>query len=175
MNLHSPWLYLDTPGRWLLAAVVLLVVLVLVFRLLARLLGPRRRYRRAEGLFTPAELRFLAVLEQAVAGRARIYGKVRIADLVLVHEAVPRRHYLSLFNPIACKHVDYVLCDGECRVLCAIELDDASHRRADRQVRDQFVDGVMAEVGIPLLRFAVRSRYVLEEVRGALAGVLRER
>jgi hypothetical protein len=46
-------------------------------------------------------------------------------------------------NRIARKHVDYLLCDpGSMRPVLGIELDDASHERAAREARDQFVDQV---------------------------------
>ncbi|MPN50852.1 hypothetical protein SDC9_198492 [bioreactor metagenome] len=45
------------------------------------------------------------------------------------------------------------------RPLLGIELDDKSHDKADRQARDQLVEGVFKAAGLPLVRFAVKSGY----------------
>jgi len=68
------------PGTPVIAGVLGLILLLLLFALRGR--GARRAYRRAGPLFTPAEQRFLEALEKAVDGRARVYGKVRLADLL---------------------------------------------------------------------------------------------
>ncbi len=129
----------------------------------------RRAYRRAGPLFTPAELRFLAALEKAVAGRARVYGKVRLADVLAVKDSVSGKHFWRAFNAIACKHLDYVLCERDTlAVILAIELDDRSHARDERRARDAFVDEALAGAGIPLLRFPVRGRYAQRELDEAL-------
>jgi hypothetical protein len=39
-------------------------------------------YVRCDVLFTPAERSFLGVLEQALDGRHRVFGKVRLADII---------------------------------------------------------------------------------------------
>ncbi len=107
-----------------------------------------------------------------MAGRARIYGKVRLADLVAVRDGVRGRRYWRAFTAVACKHVDYVLCAPDSHeVIAAIELDDRSHARAERQARDRFLEAVMRTAGIPLLRFPARSRYAVGELRRALAAV----
>jgi hypothetical protein len=59
-----------------------------------------------------------------------------------------------------------LLCDPlTARPLVAIELDDQSHNRADRQLRDKFVDGVFAAAALPLVHVAVRPQYNVEKVR----------
>jgi hypothetical protein len=61
-------------------------------------------------------------------------------------------------NRIDRKHVDFVICEARTmQPLLAIELDDASHERADRIARDAFVDRVFEVAGLPLLhvRFAL--------------------
>ncbi|MDQ2697055.1 MAG: DUF2726 domain-containing protein [Pseudomonadota bacterium] len=156
--------------------IVLAVLALLGLAILAAALGRGRwynQYQRLGPLFTPAELRFLAVLERVVDGRARIYGKVRLADLVKVRDGVSGRRFWKAFGFVACKHVDYVLCDPRGHeVLCVIELDDKSHRRRDRRERDQALERIMTAAGIPLLRFPVRGRYRADDIRGRLAAVL---
>jgi Protein of unknown function (DUF2726) len=119
--------------------------------------GPR--YVRTAGLLTPAERHFFYSLERRVPPGYRLSFKVRLADVVTVRCARGGRQFWWAFGPIAQKHVDFVVCDaGFCPVL-AVELDDASHRRADRARRDRFVDQAMASAGVPLVRVRAAREY----------------
>ncbi len=156
--------------RWLLlAAAALLAITVVAALLRVRRLYP---YEARAGLLSPAELRFFQALEQALGAQARIHTKVRLADLIQVRSSVSGRGFYRAFSPIACKHVDYVLCDDAHRILCAIELDDRSHHRRERQQRDLFVDAAFKAARIPLLRFPVQARYPLQPLRERLLTVV---
>ena len=75
-------------------------------------------------------------------------------------------------NRIQQKHVDFLLCDpATMRPLAGIELDDASHARADRQERDAFVEQVFTASALPLVRFPAQRAYTLAEVEGKLSVV----
>lgn len=132
----------------------------------------RYPYQARAGLFSPAELRFFRVLERALEQRVRIYAKVRLADLIQVRPNQAQRSSRRAFGAIACKHIDYVLCDDAHRILCAIELDDRSHQAVERRRRDEFVDAALKAAGIPLLRFPVQARYELAPLRQRLHGLL---
>ncbi|HWI60803.1 MAG TPA: DUF2726 domain-containing protein, partial [Symbiobacteriaceae bacterium] len=43
--------------------------------------------------------------------------------------------------------------------LLAIELDDSSHMRPDRQQRDEWLDRAVMAAGLPLLRVRARGDY----------------
>ena len=58
--------------------------------------------------------------------------------------------------------------------LCGIELDDSSHENDDRQERDQFVDTLFREAGLPLLRVPVRREYNTSEIAALVAPYLKE-
>lgn len=167
----------DTAIQWLtqygVAVVTVLLALVLVIAGVMR--GRRRRfpYQALPSLFSAAELRFLRALEKAVDKRVRIYAKVRIADVVRVSPNVDRSHFFRAFNAIACKHLDYVLCEAEsCAILAAIELDDRSHERPDRRERDAFVDQVMKAAGIPILHVPAQARYDMRALKADLQSLL---
>jgi hypothetical protein len=49
----------------------------------------------------------------------------------------------------------------------AIELDDSSHRKANRGKRDAFIESVLATANLPLIRVPVQSTYNTQEL-GAL-------
>jgi hypothetical protein len=50
------------------------------------------------------------------------------------------------------------------RILLAIELDDRTHERPERQRRDAFLDNALASAGIGLVRIPAASRYDAAEL-----------
>lgn len=113
------------------------------------------RYTAAASLLTPTEARFHAVLAEAIGPMATIQCKVRLADLLIAP-----RNDLNAFRRVSQKHVDFVLCERvTLRPLVAVELDDRSHDRADRQERDRFVNAAYAQAGLPLLHIRVADTY----------------
>lgn len=112
----------------------------------------------------------LRVLSHALAGRAAICPKVNLADIFFVARSPQANRFRNMIDR---KHVDFLLCDlTTMRPLCGIELDDASHRREDRQQRDEFVNRVFQTAGLPLVRIPVRTGYVPAELYAALAHYL---
>jgi hypothetical protein len=121
-------------------------------------------YVARDSLFTPAERSFLGVLENAVGDRFRVFGKVRIADVINVNSA-SNRTWQSAFNRISAKHFDFVVCEkSTTRVVCAVELDDKSHRRRARVERDELVVAVCNKSGLPLLRVQAQAAYNISDV-----------
>ncbi len=130
-------------------------------------------YVKRETLLTEAEHSFLVVLEQAIGDRFRIYAQVRLADLLVVKSGLEKSQRTSAQNKINAKHVDFVLCDRQTlAIVCAIELDDASHQRESRKTRDAFLEQACAAAQLPLARFPVKSRYVASEIRTAIGSLL---
>jgi very-short-patch-repair endonuclease len=115
-------------------------------------------YEKRASLLTQSELAFYRALSQAVDGHWSIHAMVRLADLIQVRPKTPK--FQSWQNRIHAKHVDFLLCDhGTMEAKLALELDDKTHERPDRQDRDQFVDQALADAGLPLLRIDVGESY----------------
>lgn len=159
---------------------IILLVIVVLAVWLGRLGGKRRPatrqpsqvsfpYRRRQALFTAAERSFLGVLDREVEGRYRVFGKVRLFDLLEVIGAGSQSERQAAVSRISQKHIDFVLCrPGDLSLVAAIELDDASHERADRRERDLLVTAACRAAGLPLLRFPAKASYTAAEVRSAL-------
>jgi hypothetical protein len=151
--------------------IMIAVALVLLVAVAVRLALPGGRstlfpYHRKATLFSPAERSFLGVLERAVGNHYRIFGKVRIADVVETKRGLSGSHRQGAFNRINAKHFDFLLCDKQSlSVVCAIELDDKSHQRSSRQQRDAFVTELCRNVGLPLLRTRASKGYSVQELR----------
>lgn len=78
----------------------------------------------------------------------------------------------SALNRINRKHIDFVICNpADLSILCAVELDDRSHNRADRKERDQFIDKALDAAGIPILHIKTKAGYTPGELSAALANV----
>lgn len=122
---------------------------------------PEGVYFRKEFILTPAEKKFYDVLVEAVGHEVAVFGQCRVADLIHVDS---KKHF-GAFNKIKSKHVDFVLMEkSDGALLCAIELDDKSHRRKDRFKRDEFLDDIFKQVGLPLFRFKVKSGYTKQDI-----------
>lgn len=132
----------------LIAAVVITVVFLLI---IFRMYFGRQRYPyRARPILTRREYNFYALLQREASRRGLIVcPKVGVKDLL---EVTSRRHYMKYFRQIAQKHIDFVICDRELRVLFAVELDDSSHDTEEAKKRDQFKDRAFKAARIPLRR-----------------------
>ena len=133
---------------------------------------PEFPYELRNNFLSPAELSFYDVLRNVVGSRAVISSKVGLGDIFWV-KLDDKSKFRIYTNKIDRKHVDFLLCDPvTMRPLLGIELDDRSHQREDRQVRDAFVDKVFAEARLPLLHIPVRRAYVAAEIEAQIAPFL---
>ncbi|MEE2604237.1 MAG: DUF2726 domain-containing protein [Pseudomonadota bacterium] len=153
---------------------VVIVVSLAVLALLKSPTGPTSfTYRRKPCLLSKAERSFYGVLTQAVAGKALIFSKVRVADVITPQQGLTRSNWQRAFNKISAKHVDFLLCDPQdCAVKLAIELDDASHGSAKRQKRDAFLEQACESAGLPLLRIRAARGYGVADIRQRVEAVL---
>ena len=130
-------------------------------------------YECGPALFTGSERSFFGVLEQAVGEQYRIFGKVRLADILGVRSDLIASERQGAQNRLTGKHVDFVLCrPDDLSVAAVIELDDKSHGSKKRQARDQFVDAAFRAAGLPIYHFAAKATYDLRSVREELADLL---
>ena len=127
-------------------------------------------YERNLVLLSAAERSFLGVLEQALGEGYRVCPKVRVADAISVRRPLPRGEWQRAFNRISSKHFDFILCRStDLEIACAVELDDSTHQRKDRQERDMFLGEVCSVSSLPLLRFPAKGAYTVSDIRERLA------
>jgi hypothetical protein len=128
-------------------------------------------YTACGSLFSKAERSFLGVLELALADNLRVFGKVRVADLL--EPAVAASVRQAALNKIIGKHVDFVICSPQdFHPVAVIELDDKSHLEPKRQTRDALLDKAFQQAGLPIFRFTAQATYSLHEVRAKLGPLL---
>lgn len=152
------------------------LVAIVLFALKAKLGGKAEGlFFEARGyLFTPAERSFLGVLEQALDSRCRVFGKVRLGDIVKPAKGLSNSKRATALNKINQKHVDFVVCSAaDLAVIGVVQLDDQSHGREGRAGRDEFVDQALAGAKIPVIRFSAKKGYAVQEVRAKLVEVFK--
>ena len=131
--------------------------------IMVRSLEPEKLpYRLRDDFLSPAEASFFQVLRSLVAAGLVICPKVSLAELFYVPYSESFQTYQ---NKIDRKRVDFLLCEPKTlKPVFAIELDDSSHTRPDRQERDAFVDEVFAAGQLPLVHIPARPAYNTQEL-----------
>lgn len=149
--------------EWIIAVFILVVVISVFIKAPS---GNGYNYRQRGPLFTAAERSFLGVLDQAVSDSYRIFGKVRVADIINPAKGMGRKNWQIAFNKISSKHFDYVLCSKDkLEVIAVIELDDKSHNAKKVINRDVLLENACKSAELILVRFQAKSGYQIEVVR----------
>lgn len=153
----------------LYGAIGVVVILTIVFSVRDSL----NPYVPAGPLFTKAELNFYRYLVKAVDGRAVVFGKVRIADVIQPKQSLKGSKRTEVLAKIAQKHFDFVIVHPDTmEVIAAIELNDASHKQKDRAERDKLVREAMKSSNIPLIEVPAGKSYDMKNLFKLLAPVL---
>lgn len=159
---------------WLITVVVILIVVATIAALRAKQKETTGTddfpYVQAGPLFTPAERSFLGVLQTAVGEDAQVFGKVRVADVLMPGKGLTRSDWQKAFNRIKAKHFDFIVCKrDDLSVICAVELNDSSHETKNRKQRDELL-GIACNVAkLPLIQVEAKSGYVVADVRRLLS------
>ena len=154
-------------------AISIISIVAILFIFLATFLKVKNAkfpYAKKEYLLSEAEKKFYFVLVKILGNDYLIFPKVRMADLFYMPKMSNSRFY-HYFNKIQSKHVDFLICDKEnIRPLLAIELDDSSHYKMDRILRDKLVDKIFEGAKLPIYHVAVSPNYssAVEEIMSAI-------
>jgi len=123
-------------------------------------------YNLNKSILTPAERSFYGVLKQAVGNDFDIFSKVRVADIFSPRKGYSKSAWQSAFNKISRKHFDFILSSkNDTSVKCCIELNDKSHNKSTRGLRDQFLQEICESTDLPFIQFATKSSYNIQTVK----------
>jgi very-short-patch-repair endonuclease len=121
------------------------------------------QYNRRNFFLTRAEHEFYDTLVSAVGSEYYIFAQVHLPTLL--DHAVRGQNWRAALAHINRKSVDFVLCDkAYISPKLAIELDDKSHERPDRQERDNEVERILQQAGVPLLRIVNNGRFISSDL-----------
>jgi len=131
--------------------------------------GERVLFERCETLHTHGERALYEALLQAVDGeRYQVDRKVALTDLVRVRTAELAPAERSAFDRIRDRRVDFALLERHDSRVVGVILLDADSAAGARTPADPFVDGVLRQAGIPVLRVPWRRDYPLQQLRQRL-------
>lgn len=119
-------------------------------------------------ILTMNETAFFRSLQTAVGQQYLIFPQLSLQTF-LQGRAQNATAQVSFTNKIDRKRVDFVLVDPQdLRVHLAIELDDRSHEAEHRRRRDGFVESVLQQAGIRLVRIPAARSYAVSTLRQQL-------
>lgn len=132
-------------------------------------------YQATTSLFTPTEQLFLSSLEVALQEiPVKIFGKVRVADILKIRPGVTRGDYHKAMNQIATQEVDFLLVDSSTSApLLVIQLEDNGSNTERSQNAGTFVDKVLYQAQIPVLHIPLRPRYNEAHLRSQIVAILK--
>ena len=115
-------------------------------------------------ILTNVEYKFYIAMKPLIDAKGYIIcPKVGLKDLFEVNGGEKQRQ--KYFMKISQKHIDFLICDEKLVPVCAIELDDKSHKRADVKERDRFKDRLFESAGLPLFRVPTAKEYSEEYLK----------
>lgn len=157
--------------------IVLGVVVLLALLLnLASSMKQRSRlpYRVDERLFTTPQRAFKGVLERAVGKDYRIYGKIRVADVIGLRPRLSRRQQDRALERLGERCFDFLVCAAETdSILCAVNL--APRSRLRKPPSKDGLDRICAAARLPFVRFRQGDVYSVVEIEERIFAAMRAR
>ena len=147
-----------------------------LFGLLANLFGSGETASSGDGASLPrvivnkrfvtnAEADFFRLLCRVVGQRGYVLAQVSLRQLLWIPPNQEKATVQRWRNKVAAKTIDFVVCDpATLRPLVAIELDEPSHARPERQTRDDEVESILAAAGLPLVHVLTGRTYDTREL-----------
>ena len=133
-------------------------------------------YDPRASIMTPTEIKYYEDLCDALdrAGlEVSVWPQVNVSAIIEA-SGNDSKQKARAFNRICRKSVDYVIANKETQAtLVCIELDDYTHSWNSRQERDDFINTVFDEVGIPLFRIKVERHYDFYEIVSTVKRMLK--
>lgn len=162
-------------GNLIVFFVIVATIVVSVFALKRKVDGGekwRYQYKRKGFFLSRAEHECYDALMSAVGSDYYIFAQVHLPTLI--DNKVVGQSWHGAFSHINGKSVDFVLCDkAYISPKLAIELDDKTHERSDRQERDGEVERILKQAGMPLLRLENHGRFNPSELSLKIGCALR--
>ena len=163
-------------SKLLLWCAVLLLLLVLISA--RALLRELRRHRRdlpwpfvQQKPLTAVEQVLFHRLVQALPQHI-VLAQVQMSRFLRVRKGRPVQEWL---NRISQKSVDFLVCKSDFTIVAAVELDDSTHSRLDREIADTAKNRALAAAGVPLVRWHVSALPDFDAIRAMIGTVLQDR
>jgi hypothetical protein len=156
-------------------AIVLMMLLIIVAVGAMKLYEPSLAFpfKKKGNLFTPVERTFLGLIEEAVGNDFRILCRVRMSDILTIHQNTDKKTSKNAVSRAGSKHLDFVLCSKEdMSPVMAIDLVRNTGKDGYKIQRDFYVSGALDAAHIPHVRIKVRSGYKVQDIRECIQAKL---
>ena len=119
--------------------------------------SPYRDIYRAKQLLTRTEQNFYNILKSRCSRKnLLICPKVRLEDFI---EVTSRETY-KYRGMIKSRHVDFLICNSNMKVIAGLELDDPTHNTQKAKEADKFKNELYSAIKIPLYRIKTNENYI---------------
>ncbi len=126
-------------------------------------------YKVSQHFLTPSEHSFFLVARKVLGDQYMICPQVALSAIFFI----TGRYFRVPFQRISQKRIDFLVCDAvTMKSLFGIELDDSSHKKAERTERDDFINNVFQAAGLPLLRVPAKNSYNTEDLQNLFRSAL---
>ena len=113
-------------------------------------------------ILTKAEYAFYKILKaKCTEKNILICPKVRLEDFI---EVTDNKQYMKYRGYIKSRHIDYLLCDENLKIISAIELDDNSHNTNKQKNTDEFKNKLFETINIELYRIKMSDGMYEKEI-----------
>lgn len=154
-----------------------LIILLIIGAIIALeiLFGSKKKwgyeYKKKNFFMTRSEHEFFDILLSLVGNEFHIFAQVHLSTL-LDHK-VRGQNWLGAFSHINQQSVDFVLCDkAYVSPKLVIELDDPSHEKQERILKDDEKDRIFINANLPILRIKnfrdIDSNDLLRRIKEAM-------
>jgi hypothetical protein len=145
------------------------VAILLTFITLSLALSFVKRKFKRTGKYSYKAKALMTRNEQEMYWKLReTFPTCQIFSQVALTSLVDGKDFAS-FGTISKMSVDFVITDKNINVITAIEIDDRSHQRADRQRADAAKNEACRQAGIKLIRWKATPHPTQEQMRAEIA------
>ena len=117
------------------------------------------KFVKKEYLLTQTELKFYKILKQITDEL-----NLTICPQIPLYQIVKNIDYKD-FNKISNKSIDFVIAENNLKIKLCIELDDYTHKQEKRKKRDNFVNKLLEETNVKIVRIPVQNYYNKDELK----------
>ena len=155
-----------------LGALVLLTFILSVRRSLKSRF--RLPYVADATLLTASQRAFKAVLERAVGKEYRVYGRVRVADVIGLRPRLSRRERERALDRLEGRCFDFLVCAPDTTAIaCAVNLVPRSRLR--QQLPRDRLDRICAAAGLPFVRVRESDAYSVADIEERIFAAMQAR
>jgi len=120
------------------------------------------KYQKKSQVITDSERAFFLLLSSVIGDKYSIYSQVSLNSII-------DKKLQNSFRNELFRTIDFVITDKQTsEPLVLIELNDASHLRADRATRDKKVKEICDIAKIPLVTFWTKDILTVESIKNVL-------